>query len=32
LPKALQAKERSYLHQIWLAETMEMATRAFDHF
>ena len=32
MPKALQAKAKSDLHQIWLAETREMATKAFDHF
>ena len=28
----LQAKAKSDLHQIWLAETREAATKAFDHF
>jgi len=32
MPKALQAKAKSDLHQIWLAETREMATKAFDQF
>ena len=32
MPKALQAKAKSDLHQIWLSETREMATKAFDHF
>lgn len=32
MPKALQAKTKSDLHQIWLAETREIATKAFDHF
>ena len=32
MPKALQAKAKSDLHQIWLAGTREMATKAFDHF
>jgi len=32
MPKALQAKAKSDLHQIWLAETRKMATKAFDHF
>jgi putative transposase len=32
MPKALHAKAKSDLHQIWLAETREMATKAFDHF
>jgi putative transposase len=32
MPKALQAKAKIDLHQIWLAETREMATKAFDHF
>ena len=32
MPKALQSKAKSDLHQIWLAETREMATKAFDHF
>ena len=30
--KMLQAKAKSDLHQIWLAETREAATKAFDHF
>ena len=32
MPKALQAKAKGDLHQIWLAETREMANKAFDHF
>ncbi len=32
IPKALQAKAKSDLHQIWLAETRDAATKAFDHF
>ena len=32
MPKALQAKGKSDLHQIWLAETRGAATKAFDHF
>lgn len=32
MPKALQAKAKSDLHQIWLAETRDAATKAFDHF
>ncbi|MFM7035250.1 MAG: transposase [Planctomycetia bacterium] len=32
MPKALRAKAKSALHQIWLDETREMATKAFDHF
>jgi len=32
MPKALHAKAKSDLHQIWLSETREMATKAFDHF
>jgi putative transposase len=32
MPKALQAKAKSDLHQIWLAETREMANKAFDQF
>jgi len=32
MPRALQATAKSALHQIWLAETREMATEAFDHF
>jgi len=32
MPKGLQAKAKSDLHQIWLAETREAATKAFDHF
>ena len=31
MPKALQAKAKSDLHQIWLAETRGAATRAFYH-
>jgi transposase-like protein len=32
MPKALQAKAKSDLQQIWLAETRDAATKAFDHF
>jgi transposase-like protein len=32
MPKALQPKAKADLHQIWLAETRDMATKAFDHF
>jgi putative transposase len=32
MPKALQAKAKSDLHQIWLAETRDAAIKAFDHF
>jgi putative transposase len=32
MPKALHVKAKSDLHQIWLAESREMATKAFDHF
>ena len=32
MPKAIQPKAKSDLHQIWLAETREMANKAFDHF
>jgi len=32
MPKALQSKAKSDLHQIWLAETRDAATKAFDHF
>lgn len=32
MPKALQPKAKADLHQIWLAETREMATKAFDQF
>ncbi len=32
MPKGLQAKAKSDLHQIWLTETREAATKAFDHF
>jgi len=32
MPKALHAKAKGDLHQIWLSETREMATKAFDHF
>ena len=32
MPKVLQSKAKSDLHQIWLAETRGAATKAFDHF
>jgi transposase-like protein len=32
MPKALQAKAKSDLHQIWLSETRGAAIKAFDHF
>ena len=32
MPKVLQSKAKSDLHQIWLAETRSAATKAFDHF
>ena len=32
MPKGLQSKAKSDLHQIWLAETREAATKSFDHF
>jgi len=32
MPKAIQPKAKFDLHQIWLAETREMANKAFDHF
>ena len=32
MPKALLAKAKSDLHQIWLAETRDAAIKAFDHF
>ena len=32
MPKTLHAKAKSDLHQIWLAETRDAATKAFDHF
>ena len=32
MPKALQSKAKSDLHQIWLAETRDAAIKAFDHF
>ncbi len=32
MPKAIQPKAKADLHQIWLAETREMANKAFDHF
>ena len=32
LPKHLQAKAKSDLHQIWMAATRERAYAAFDHF
>jgi hypothetical protein len=31
MPNALQANAKSGLHQIWLAETRDAATKAFDH-
>ena len=31
MPKALQAKAKRDLHQIWLAETRNAVTKAFDH-
>ena len=30
IPKALQAKAKSNVHQIWLAETREMATNLIE--
>lgn len=32
LPKSVQARAKDNLHQIWMAETKEMAQKAFDHF
>jgi transposase-like protein len=32
LPKALQAKAKADLHEIWMAPTRAMAVAAFDHF
>ena len=32
LPKGVQAKAKSNLHQIWMSETKEQAEKAFDHF
>jgi transposase-like protein len=32
LPKSLQAKAKTDLHQIWMAETRAAAQQAFDHF
>ncbi len=32
MPKSVQAKAKSDLHQIWMADTRENATRAFDTF
>lgn len=32
LPKSVQARAKDNLHQIWMAETKEMAEKAFDHF
>jgi transposase-like protein len=32
MPKAIQPKAKADLHRIWLAETREMANKAFDHF
>ena len=32
MPKALQSKAKSDLHQIWLAETRDTAIKAVDHF
>ena len=32
LPKASQPKAKSALHEIWMAETRELAHKAFDHF
>jgi putative transposase len=32
MPKALQAKAKSDLHQIWLAETRDAAIKSLDHF
>jgi len=32
MPTAIQPKAKFDLHQIWLAETREMANKAFDHF
>ena len=31
LPKGVQARAKDNLHQIWMAETKEMAEKAFDH-
>ena len=31
LPKSIQARAKDNLHQIWMAETKEMAEKAFDH-
>ena len=32
LPKSVQPKAKADLHEIWQAETREMANKAFDHF
>lgn len=32
LPKSLQNKAKSQIHEIWMAETKEKAEKAFDHF
>ena len=32
MPKALQAKAKSDLHQFWLSDTSETATKTLDHF
>lgn len=32
MPKSVQPKAKADLHEIWQAETREMATKAFDHF
>ena len=32
MPKSVQPKAKADLHEIWMAETREMANKAFDHF
>ena len=32
MPKSVQPKAKADLHEIWLAETRDMANKAFDHF
>ena len=32
MPKAVQAKAKAMLHDIWMADTKENACKAFDHF
>jgi transposase-like protein len=32
MPKSVQPKAKADLHEVWQAETREMATKAFDHF